>query len=166
MEGRTMISKELGCKTSLEIATPNESVPEAARRMRERRVGALVVVDERDRPIGMLTDRDLAVRVLGEGRDPITTRVADVMTTPAVVVSEEASIEEALAVMNKRAPRCRRLPVVNGAGRLVGIVTLDDALVMLARQLQSIDCIVGGQTPFITDGFVPGELQQRRGQSA
>ena len=135
-------------------------------RMRERRVGALVVVDELDRPIGMLTDRDLTVRVLGEGRDPLTTRVADVMTKPAVVVSEGTSMEEALARMSKRARRCRRLPVVDGDGRLVGIVTLDNALVGIARQLQSINCIVGGQTPFITDGFFPGELQRGRGRPA
>ena len=145
-------------REEVEIAEADECVNEAARRMRERRVGALIIVDERRHPVGILTDRDLALRVLGEGRDAAATRVADVMTRRPVVVSEDTSIEAALALMSARARRFRRLPVVDRDGRLVGVITLDDVLTRIAGQLASIDRVIQAETPFIIDGFVGTEL--------
>ncbi len=141
-------------REDVEIAQAGESVQQAARRMRERRVGTLVVVDDLRHPIGIITDRDLAVRVLGEERDPVTTQVGDVMSRPPVVVSQDTPTESALALMSTRARSFRRLPVVDGRGRLAGIITVDGALTRIAAELASIDRVIEGQTPFLTDGLV------------
>ena len=70
------------CVRSVHVASPEESVLEAARRMRDADVGTLIVVDDSRSPVGMLTDRDLALRCLAADRDPNTTRVDAVMTAP------------------------------------------------------------------------------------
>ncbi|HEX9813349.1 MAG TPA: CBS domain-containing protein, partial [Myxococcota bacterium] len=140
-------------REELETAVADENVCEAAHRMRERRVGALIIVDEGRHPVGILTDRDLALRVLGEKRDAAATRVADVMTPQPAVVSEDTSIEAALALMGTRPRRFRRLPVIDRDGRLTGVFTVDDALARIAGQLGSIDRVIRGQTPFIMDGL-------------
>jgi CBS domain-containing protein len=64
------------CPREVDLAEPGESVPEATRRVRERRVGTLVIVDDAGRPVGLLTDRDLALRVVAAGGDPRATREA------------------------------------------------------------------------------------------
>jgi CBS domain-containing protein len=94
-------------------------------------VGSVIVVRDR-RPIGIVTDRDLAVRVLRAGLDAESTPVQEVMTTPVHVVRDVADLAEAAAAM--RAARVRRLVVVDAEGRLVGIVSLDD----LVRHLGGI----------------------------
>jgi CBS-domain-containing membrane protein len=145
------------CRGEVEVADGGWEVREAAAVMRGRHVGALVVVDGQRRPIGILTDRDLALRVLAEGRDPIATRVADVMSRRPVTVSKSARIEAAIALMSSRAHSFRRLPVVDRTGRLVGVVTLDDVLARAAELLGSVDGVLRRQTPFVSDGFLPGE---------
>ena len=98
------------CVRTVSVASPDEPVREAARRMREADVGTLVVVDGKRNPMGILTDRDVTLRCVAEGRDPDTTSVADVMTTPVLCVSESSPIEEALGRMAGIAGR--RLAVV------------------------------------------------------
>jgi CBS domain-containing protein len=116
-------------------ARADEPCDAIATTMRDRRVGAVVVVEGR-RPIGIVTDRDLAVRVVAEGRDPTTTRASAVMTETPVTLDASAGIETALATM--RASGVRRLPLTDEAGALVGIVTYDDLVVPLARELAEI----------------------------
>jgi CBS domain-containing protein len=146
-------------REQVELANADEGVAEAARRMRERRVGALVVVDDRGHPIGIVTDRDLAMRVLGENRAVPATRVGDVMTPNPVVVSEESSAESLLALMTTRPRTFRRLPVVDRAGRVVGIVSIDDVLARIAVELAGIDAVLGRQTPFVLDGLAREEVR-------
>jgi CBS domain-containing protein len=104
-------------------------VMQAAQLMRETHVGDLVIVDDpKDEriPLGLVTDRDIVVDVLANGLDPATTTLASIMRKPAVIASES---EDTSAVLERmRAHGVRRMPVVNGAGSLVGIVTLDDLL--------------------------------------
>ncbi|MBL9078884.1 MAG: CBS domain-containing protein [Planctomycetes bacterium] len=124
------------CQRRVDTALPTEIVQTAAQRMATRCVGTLVVVDVHDRPIGMLTDRDLALRVVGAGDHPRGITVADVMTGHVEVVREDASIETALARMRQEA--VRRLPVVDADGRMVGIVSLEDVLALLAREMAAV----------------------------
>jgi CBS domain-containing protein len=133
------------CQREVDFADPNETVFQAAERMHQRTVGALVVLDGDRRPIGILTDRDLVVRAMAAGRDPYTTTVADVMTRHPQTVSEEAAIESALSMM--RSGAFRRLPVVNHDDRLVGLVTLDDILMLLCEEFQSIGTLLRKETP-------------------
>src|SRR5579871_5750153 len=113
----------------------------AARLMRERHVGYLVVVEPLPlnaqlKPVGVITDRDIVVSVLAKEQELRALRVGDVMTRQPVVVSEGASIEEALQKM--RAIGIRRIPVVGGAGQLLGVISLDDILDALSRQLADV----------------------------
>ena len=129
------------CLREVDIAALAESVVDAARRMRDQGVGTLVVVDEVGRPVGLLTDRDLAVRVLADAADPRAVSVGDVMTRNPRTVSEGTPIESALALMASGA--FRRLPVVNEDGRLVGILSLDDLLGLLAEEFALIGRLLG-----------------------
>lgn len=106
-------------------ASPATSALDVARMMRERRVGSVVVVDPAGSPVAMVTDRDLAVRVLAEGRDP-GAAVGEVASRPLICGEPEMELDEAAALMVQH--RVRRLPVV-AAGRLDGIVSLDDIAV-------------------------------------
>lgn len=103
--------------------SPDNTLVEAAGLMREMDVGALPVC-ENDRLAGMLTDRDMTVRAIADGRDPNTTAVRDVMTPGIVYVFADQDVEEAARQMQER--EIRRLPVLNREKRLVGIVSLGD----------------------------------------
>src|SRR5512138_2340860 len=98
------------------------SVTDAARRMRERDIGD-VIVEDKGHIYGIVTDRDLVVRVLGEGRDPASTRLGEVCSRELTVLAPQDAVEAAIALMKAKA--IRRLPVVE-AGRPVGILTLGD----------------------------------------
>jgi CBS domain-containing protein len=133
------------CLREVDIAEAPESVFEAARRMRERRVGTLVVVDDTGKPVGLVTDRDLALRVVAVGGDPRAMSVGAVMTAYPETVSETAPIESALALM--RSGSFRRLPVVNEDGKLVGILSLDDVLGLLAEEFALIAGLLEREAP-------------------
>ena len=98
-------------------------VAHAARMMRDEDVGLAPIV-EGDRLVGTLTDRDIAIRVVAEGRDPETTTVRDVASTDVVAVGPEQGLDEALRLMAHH--QVRRLPVVEEGGRLVGVVAQAD----------------------------------------
>lgn len=133
------------CNREVHFADPEEPVRAVAARMRDRGVGALLVLDEERIPVGIVTDRDLLVRVLAAGRDPDRTTLAEVMTRRPHVVHEETPLEEVLALM--RDACLRRAPVVDRDGRLQGIVTLDDVHALLADQLAVASQVLASQTP-------------------
>lgn len=98
-------------------------VTEAAQLMEREGVGAIPVC-ENGRLEGILTDRDIAVRVVAGGRDPRQTRIADVMTRDPNCVKADEPIDRALEVME--ASQVRRIPVIDGSGKLVGIIAQAD----------------------------------------
>jgi CBS domain-containing protein len=110
----------------VDLVDPNESAWAAADRMYRRSVGSLIVLDTLKQPIGIVTDRDLVVKVLAIEKSPRMTRVRDIMTTPVPVVPQTLPVAELLPFF--RSCRFSRLPVVDQQGRLVGVVTLDAAL--------------------------------------
>jgi CBS domain-containing protein len=115
------------------------SLTEAARLMRERHVGSLVIVDERPAgrvPAGVITDRDLVTAVLARDVDVHALRVEDVMSTAPIVVQEQASLFDALATM--RSKGVRRLVVVDTQGLLQGVLALDDVIEVVAEQMQAV----------------------------
>jgi CBS domain-containing protein len=115
-----------------EAVTPDASVAEIARRMRDLDVGIIPVVDDEDsfRLRGVVTDRDIAVRVAAEGKDAKKTLARDVMSTEVQCVTENDHVRDVFAVM-KRA-RVRRVPVTDVGGRLVGIIAQADLAVNYA----------------------------------
>jgi CBS domain-containing protein len=107
----------------VDIIDPNAAVRDAACRMRDDNVGALPV-GENDRLIGMVTDRDIVVRGVAENRQGGTTSVRDVMSEHVYYCFEDDDVEQAGRIMAEH--QVRRLPVLNRAKRLVGIVALAD----------------------------------------
>jgi CBS domain-containing protein len=129
----------------VDFAEAGESAFQAAERMRQRTVGALVVLDAHGRPIGIVTDRDLTTRVIAGCRDPATTTVAEIMTHKPKTVSEETAIELALSLM--KSGSFRRLAVVDRDDRLVGLVALDDVLMLLCEEFAAIGSLLKRETP-------------------
>lgn len=133
------------CVRSVDTADLSESVVVAARRMHTRKVGTLIVLDNAKEPVGLVTDRDLAVRVLAESLDPGQTSVGDVMTPHPHTIREDAPIEEALRIM--RAGRFRRIPVVDNQSKLVGLLSLDDILALLTEEFREIGKLLEEESP-------------------
>src|SRR5688500_8723242 len=108
---------------NVETIGPDTSAREAAQRMRSMDVGSLPVCDGRTL-LGMVTDRDLAIRVLAEGRDPNATPVRDAMTPDVTYAFEDDDVQRAADLMKEQ--QIRRLPVLDREKHLVGIVALGD----------------------------------------
>jgi CBS domain-containing protein len=127
------------CSREVVFVRKGESVREAAQLMREHPVGALVVVDEQDGsrvPAGVVTDRDIAIAVVAKGLEADGVRVEELMSGEVTTILESEGLSECIARM--RARGVRRMPVVNARGELVGIVTADDLLDLLAEELAGL----------------------------
>jgi CBS domain-containing protein len=133
------------CTRSVDTAELTESVLTAAQRMHARNVGSLVVVDKDRRPLGIVTDRDLMVRALVECCDPVKATVWEVMSQLPQTVNEKTTTDEALGIM--RSGPYRRLPVVNQEGHLVGLVSLDDVLSLVAKEFGEINDLLRKESP-------------------
>lgn len=134
------------CNREVIIVERSTSALEAAKLMRIHHVGDLVVTEPRDGeqvPVGIITDRDLVLEVLAEELDPETVTVGDVMAYQPVTAHERDDLERALEVMRSKA--IRRLPVVNERGGLVGLITVDDILELLAEQMTDLARLIGRQ---------------------
>jgi CBS domain-containing protein len=127
------------CSRDVVLTRRDTSVREAARLMREYHVGALVVVDETGegrRPVGVLTDRDIVVGIVAKGLDADELRVDEVMAPQVITATERAGVAETMELM--RAKGVRRVPVVDARGMLVGIVTADDFVDLLAEEMSAL----------------------------
>lgn len=110
------------------------TVQEAAQAFAGTPLGCVVVLDEGE-PVGLVTDRDLATRVVAQGRDPREVQVGEVMSAPLVTVEEGVDLLEAMDRMADE--RIRRLPVVDEEGALKGMITLDNVQILLSTRLFS-----------------------------
>jgi CBS domain-containing protein len=120
----------------------DESVQGAALLMRKHHVGDLVVVEQPDSekiPVGIVTDRDIVVSVIALGLDPASLQVGDIMTDDLLTASETDDVYETIERMRSRG--IRRVPVVNSAGGLTGIVSADDLLEFLADEMGELSRI-------------------------
>lgn len=108
------------------FVAPDTPVIEAAGLMRVHDIGVVPVLEE-SRIVGMLTDRDIVLQVVADGRDPRATLVRDVMSTGSISVFEDQEVDEAVQLMQRY--QVRRLPVLDRASKLVGIVSLGDIAV-------------------------------------
>jgi CBS domain-containing protein len=108
-------------------------------------VGCLVVVEKGGQPVGMVTDRDLALYVLRTRCDADAVQVADVMSEPPVTVTEAAPVAVAARFMRRHG--VRRVPVVDDVGRLVGILAWDDLLQLISSELKAAAEAVHAQFP-------------------
>ena len=121
---------------------PDALCREAAQLMRDEGVGC-VVVAEQERPLGIVTDRDLVVRVIAAGRAPEKTLLRDVMSGEPVFLASERGLDRVIATMRQQ--HVRRIPVVDAEGRLEGVLALDDLLPLLAGQLGDLAEAIRGE---------------------
>lgn len=113
--------------------------------MLQRNLGTLIVCGEGHKPVGIITDRDITLKVVAHGLDPEDVPVSRVMSTLFGHVDESTDIEQALSIM--RAGGFRRLPVVDASGVLAGILSLDDVLVQLATETGLIAELIRKEGP-------------------
>lgn len=118
---RDIMTRDVQC------VQPETSLDEAARRMRDLDVGPLPVCGEDDRLAGIVTDRDITVRAVAEGKDPRSTKVRDVMTPGILYCFEDQDVVEAAETMEDK--QVRRLVVLDHNKRLAGIISLGDLAV-------------------------------------
>jgi len=132
------------CNREVVIVQPDDSALEAGKLMRQHHVGDVVVIIEDSDgvrvPVGVVTDRDLVVEIFAPELDPKVITVGDIMTPEVATIKENAGVFEAIQLM--RAKGVRRLPVVNNSGGLIGILTLDDLLELLAEELLELAKLV------------------------
>lgn len=117
------------------------SVRDAARLMAETNIGFLVIVDDGEKPVGVVTDRDIVLRSVASGHD-LDAPVADVMTRHPACVRDQGTVTDAARIMADRL--CRRLGVIDEAGRIVGVLSLDDLLRVAGSELGEVARAVRG----------------------
>jgi CBS domain-containing protein len=129
------------CQRLVFTVRRTDEITHAARLMREKHVGYLVVVEPDPltgcvRPVGVITDRDIVVSVVAREVDPTAVQVGDIMTLSPIAALESDSMEFALQQMRQFG--VRRLPIVNDRRELVGILALDDVLRVIAGDAQDV----------------------------
>ncbi len=135
------------CQTSVVNVTPDTTIRFVAELMRSKNLGCVVIAEEQ-RPVGIVTDRDLALRrecVSSEENDQAP--ISSIMTREVCTIRKDTGIFDAIQEM--KSLNVRRLPVVDAGGRLVGLITLDDIIRLLARELGEIARIIGKESPKI-----------------
>lgn len=124
-------------------AQPDDSLQEVSSQLESENVGAIVVTED-DKPVGMVTDRDIALAV-GDGDDVASQPVEDVMTEdPATIQADEEAMELSRTIDDAGV---RRLPIVDDQGNLTGIVTLDDLVATIGEQLDNVADTIEAQSP-------------------
>ena len=132
------------CIRDVVCCSRDTSIVDAAALMRHRHIGNVIVVDETGGervPVGIVTDRDIVVEVVAAGLDPKLIKLGDLVLTPLTTIAEGAGYAETVRLMSVKG--VRRMPVVDAAGCLVGIITLDDMLRQLAGPLAAISELAG-----------------------
>ena len=112
--------------SGVRIAEPNETLPHAAKKMRTQNIGALPVVED-GKLVGMVTDRDIVIRVVGANKDAAAVKVEEIMSDECFWCSESEALEDAVRIMEQN--KVRRLPVMNDANEIVGMLSLEDVAV-------------------------------------
>lgn len=124
--------------TLVAVVEPETSARVVAQLMRRHHIGALVVVDalDKNKPVGIVTDRDLVLELMAEGLDPAVFTAGDIMSVDLVTADPEMDAMDAVQLMRKY--RLRRLVITDTTGHLAGIVTIEDVLALLTRELADL----------------------------
>jgi CBS domain-containing protein len=131
------------CVREVLVADRATTVQEAAKLMRQHHVGDLVVVDApngRRVPKGIVTDRDIVISVVATKLDPAVFTLGDLVTGELVTARDDQGIFEAIQLM--RSSGIRRMPIVDGQGSLVGIVSVDDLIQLLGEELSELGKLI------------------------
>jgi CBS domain-containing protein len=129
------------CQRAVVTIAPDQSVAEACRLLQEKNVGCIVAT-ESGQVRGILTDRDVALKVTGEKKDPQHTKVRDVMRADPIRIAVDKSLHDLTSLMHVH--HVRRVPIVDGGDKLLGIVTLDDLLMLLSEEMADMGKGISG----------------------
>ena len=135
------------CNRQVVTAARDMSIPDAARLMRDRHVGSLIVTDMRDgraMPVGILTDRDIVIEIISKEISVSEVTVGDIMTFALLKVTEDENIFDVAQRM--RARGVRRVPVISRLGELIGIIAAEDILELLSEELSLLAKITTRET--------------------
>lgn len=122
-----MLCKDIMTK-SVKMCNANCSAKEAAQIMKKINTGAVPVVDAHDKVLGIITDRDIILHTVAEGKDPSKVKIIDFMSKHIVTMYQDDHIDDAIRKMKEN--KVRRLPIVDDEDRLVGIISLGDLAVL------------------------------------
>lgn len=134
------------CNREVVIAQKNDTLLEAAKLMREYHTGDVVIVEKRNGlnyPVGIVTDRDIVIEVIAKEIDGNSLTLGDVMYRELTLAKEHDDIHETIQIMRQKG--IRRLPVIDDNGALIGIITLDDLIDLIAEQLKNLAELIGKQ---------------------
>lgn len=134
------------CQTNVVSVSPHTTITCVAGLMKEKNIGCVIITEDH-KPVGIVTDRDLTLRVNLTGEEKETTPVSTIMTTGVRTIRKDTGIFDAVQTM--KSSKVRRLPVVDMGGRLVGLITVDDIIRLLARELGEIARVIGNESPAI-----------------
>ncbi|MDN7024634.1 CBS domain-containing protein [Methanoculleus sp. FWC-SCC1] len=133
------------CREEVVVVSSETTATDMARVMESRNVDSVIIVSGENKPLGIVTDRDLAVRIVARGEDPGTVRARDIMSGDLVTFSEGTGIYQAIEQMTRRG--IRRMPITGRDGRLVGIITLDDIIRLIGEEMSKIAGNIEKQSP-------------------
>jgi len=133
------------CTRHVITALGGETVFHVSTKMRDENVGAVVVVDSDQKPIGVVTDRDIAVKVVAEGIDAKFTLLKEIMSKDIVALREDQGVSEITKAMCEKG--IRRIPVVDTEGKLRGIICLDDLIMLFGEEVANIAGAIGYGMP-------------------
>ncbi len=134
------------CNRDVVIAQKNDTLLEAAKLMREYHTGDVVIVEKHNGlnyPVGIVTDRDIVIEVIAKEVDGNSLTLGDVMYRELTLAKEHDDIHETIQIMRQKG--IRRLPVIDDNGALIGIITLDDLIDLIAEQLKNLTELIGKQ---------------------
>ena len=132
------------CRRAAVTANADATLAQVSKLMRREHVGSVVVVEEgSDKPIGIVTDRDIVLEVVAAGLDPLTITACEVMTPSPVVTQADDDVWWALKVMRDRG--VRRLPIVDAQQRVTGIIALDDVMQHVGSTMSDIAQLLGSE---------------------
>ncbi|WP_439025740.1 CBS domain-containing protein [Haloarchaeobius sp. DT45] len=130
-------------KDAVVTATPDTPVGDLAKTMKNKKVGS-VVIHQNEEPVGIVTDRDIVVNLVAEGKDPKTTTANDVMEKDIITVDVSTGIREICAKMQEHS--VRRMPITEN-GKIAGFVTLDDLVVLIDQELHDLSEVIKTHSP-------------------
>jgi CBS domain-containing protein len=134
------------CQTNVVSVKPDATVQFVAELMKDKNIGC-VVVTENHKPVGIITDRDIALRSASLCGEPEMALIESIMSHDISTIKKDTGIFDAIQEM--KAAGVRRMPIVDSAGRLVGLLTVDDLIRLLAREMADIARIIGRESPVI-----------------
>ena len=138
------MSLQTFCGKRLVTISPERSIAEACWLMKQKNVGCLIA-EHQGKLCGIITDRDIALKVTGEEKDPLTTMVQEIMTSDPVRISVDKDLPDLVSLMHSH--HVRRVPIVDGAELTLGIVTLDDLIALFGYEMSEIGKAISEEFP-------------------